>query len=469
MATTTLTEVELQAFPNTSSPWVPNTGVVQSESDPEDIRQDTTPPTNAVEVLQKWNYPPKNVYRVGASFWSFFLMGMNDGSYGALIPYLEQYYNLSYTVISLIFLSPFAGYTFASLINDSVHVKFGQRGVAVITGLSHLIPYIVLSLHPPYPVLVVMFVFVGIGNGLADAAWCAWIGNMVSANQVQGFLQACYSLGGTIAPLIAAGMLAKTGLEWYYFYYIMLIDKKQTAVAATELITSAWAFWAQTGQVYSMENPRDVNAKTGRLREALSNKLTWIFAAFIFGYVGAEVSLGGWIVTFMTQVRSGTTFSSSLTSTGFWAGMTVGRIGLAFLTAWLGEFTSVLVYLGICIALELLFWLIPSFYVSAISIAFLGLFLGPLFPTAIVLVTKLMPKELHVGSIGFATAFGGSGGAIFPFIVGALAQAKGVKALQPVVLALLVTISGFWMLVPRKVKRDEEASRVRWEGVTVAN
>ncbi|KAF5869208.1 putative major facilitator superfamily transporter protein [Botrytis fragariae] len=463
MATTTLTQVELQSFPNNSSPWVPNTGVVQSESDPEDVRQDTTPPNNAVEALQKWNYPHKNVYRVGASFWGFFLMGMNDGSYGALIPYLEQYYSLSYTVISLIFLSPFAGYTFASLINDTVHVKFGQRGVAVIAGLCHLVSYIVISLHPPYPVLVVMYVFVGMGNGLVDAAWCAWLGNMVSANQVQGFLQACYSFGGTVAPLIAAGMLAKTGLEWYYFYYIM------TAVAATELITSAWAFWAQTGHVYAMENPRDVNAKTGRLREALSNKLTWIFAAFIFGYVGAEVSLGGWIVTFMTQVRSGTTFSSSLTSTGFWAGMTVGRMGLAFLTAWLGEFTSVLVYLGICIALELLFWLIPSFYVSAVAIAFLGMFLGPLFPTAIVLVTKLMPKELHVGSIGFATAFGGSGGAVFPFIVGALAQAKGVKALQPVVLALLVTISGLWMLVPRKGKRDEEVARVRWEGVMSAN
>ncbi|KAK6599262.1 hypothetical protein H4I96_08466 [Botrytis cinerea] len=363
MATTTLTEVELQAFPNTSSPC---------ESDPEDIRQDTTPPTNAVEVLQKWNYPPKNVYRVGASFWSFFLMGMNDGSYGALIPYLEQYYNLSYTVISLIFLSPFAGYTFASLINDSVHVKFGQR------------------------VLVVMFVFVGIGNGLADAAWCAWIGNMVSANQVQGFLQACYSLGGTIAPLIAAGMLAKTGPS----HQEQLIDKKQTAVAATELITSAWAFWAQTGQVYSMENPRDVNAKTGRLREALSNKLTWIFAAFIFGYVGAEVSLGGWIVTFMTQVRSGTTFSSSLTSTGFWAGMTVGRIGLAFLTAWLGEFTSVLVYLGICIALELLFWLIPSFYVSAISIAFLGLFLGPYFQQLLYWLRNLCRRNYMLEVLG---------------------------------------------------------------------
>ncbi|KAF7857283.1 hypothetical protein EAF04_009524 [Stromatinia cepivora] len=461
MATTTTTQIELQSFPNDSSPWVPSP---RDESDPEDIRQDATPPTNAVEVLQRWNYPPKNAFRVGASFWAFFLMGMNDGSYGALIPFLEQYYHLSYTVISLIFLSPFAGYTFASLINDPVHVHFGQRGVAIIAGLCHLISYIVLSLHPPYPALVVMFIFVGMGNGLVDAAWCAWTGNMVSANQVQGFLQACYSLGGTIAPLIAAAMLAKAGLEWYYFYYIM------TAVAATELITSTWAFWAQTGHVYALENPRDVSAKTGRLREALSHKLTWIFAAFIFGYVGAEVSLGGWIVTFMTQVRSGTTFSSSLTSTGFWAGMTVGRMCLAFLTAWLGEFTSVLVYLGICLVLELLFWLIPSFYVSAVAIALLGMFLGPLFPTAIVLVTKLMPKELHVGSIGFATAFGGSGGAVFPFIVGALAQAKGVKALQPIVLALLVAISGLWMLVPRKGKRNEgtDGERESGEGVMVS-
>ncbi|CAD6444856.1 0ee07618-2c2c-40aa-b2d7-327a69a9ee5d [Sclerotinia trifoliorum] len=457
MATTTATQIELQSFPNDSSPWVPGT---RGQSDLEDIRQDTTPPTNAVEVLQSWNYPPENVFRVGASFWAFFLMGMNDGSYGALIPFLEQHYHLSYTIISLIFLSPFAGYTFASLINDSVHVHFGQRGVAIIAGLCHLISYIVLSLHPPYPVLVVMFIFVGVGNGLLDAAWCAWIGNMVSANQVQGFLQACYSLGGTVAPLISAAMLAKSGLDWYYFYYIM------TAVAATVLIASTWAFWAQTGHVYALENPRDANAKTGRLREALSHKLTWIFAAFIFGYVGAEVSLGGWIVTFMTQVRSGTTFSSSLTSTGFWAGMTVGRMCLAFLTAWLGEFTSVLVYLGICVILELLFWLIPSFYVSAVAVALLGMFLGPLFPTAIVLVTKLMPKELHVGSVGFATAFGGSGGAVFPFIVGALAQAKGVKALQPVVLALLVAISGLWMLVPNKGKRDED-NRERYSGEVV--
>lgn len=77
-----------------------------------------------------------------------------------------------------------------------------------------------------------------------------------------------------------------------------------------------------------------------------------------------------------------------------------------------------------------------------------------------VLVTKMMPRHLHVGSVGFAAAFGGSGGAIFPFIVGAIAQARGVESLQPVVLAVLVGLAGLWILLPtvgRKARRGHES------------
>jgi hypothetical protein len=34
-----------------------------------------------------------------------------------------------------------------------------------------LIAYVVIAVHPPYPVLVVIFMLAGFGNGLADAAW----------------------------------------------------------------------------------------------------------------------------------------------------------------------------------------------------------------------------------------------------------------------------------------------------------
>jgi fucose permease len=65
----------------------------------------------------------------------------------------------------------------------------------------------------------------------------------------------------------------------------------KVGASALELATSTYTFWTQTGAVYQQENPQDPNAKTGRTREALKNKVTWLFALFIFGYVGAEGAL----------------------------------------------------------------------------------------------------------------------------------------------------------------------------------
>lgn len=98
---------------------------------------------------------------------------------------------------------------------------------------------------------------------------------------------------------------------------------------------------------------------------------------------------------------------------------------------------------------QLLFWLIPQFYVSAVAIALQGFFLGPLFPTSVVVATKLLPKHLHVAAIGFAASVGGCGAALMPFAVGAIAQSKGVEVLQPVILALEVVILGVWVGLPR--------------------
>lgn len=114
------------------------------------------------------------------------------------------------------------GYSFAAITNNLVHIRFGQRGVAVIGPACHLVSYIILAFHPPYPVLVIIFMFVGFGNGLIDAAWCAWLGNMNNANEIAGFLHCSYAVGATIAPLIATGMFSGAGLSWYSFYYVMV-------------------------------------------------------------------------------------------------------------------------------------------------------------------------------------------------------------------------------------------------------
>jgi fucose permease len=140
---------------------------------------------------------------------------------------LQEYYNLGFIVISLIFLSPLIGYTASALLNNSIHLKYGQQGIAVIAPACHLIAYIVISVHPPYPVLVVIFTLAGFGNGLADAAWNAWIGNMANPNEILGFLHAFYGAGAVLSPLIATTMITKGDrLPWYSFYYVMVCSNR---------------------------------------------------------------------------------------------------------------------------------------------------------------------------------------------------------------------------------------------------
>ena len=43
---------------------------------------------HVVETKQRWNSPQINTYRVASIFFAFIGFGMNDGSYGALIPYV---------------------------------------------------------------------------------------------------------------------------------------------------------------------------------------------------------------------------------------------------------------------------------------------------------------------------------------------------------------------------------------------
>lgn len=126
-------------------------------------------------------------------------------------------------------------------------------------------------------------------------------------------------------------------------------DSTQIGMAAIELVTSVSAFQKATGAVFRANNPRTTDTKDNRMKEALvrlpNARVTWICALFLLGYVGVEVALGGWIVKFMLEVRDGAEFASGMTATGFWMGITVGRIVLGFVTPKLGEKLAIAVSL----------------------------------------------------------------------------------------------------------------------------
>jgi fucose permease len=157
----------------------------------------------------------------------------------------------------------------------------------------------------------------------------------------------------------------------------------------------------------------------------------------------------------MLRVRKVSRSAAGNSGIGFWAGQAAGRAALGFVTDRFGERICCTIYLAACIALHLVFWLVPNFIVSAIAVALLGFFMGPLFPAAITMTAKLLPKQIHVSAIGFAMAIGGTGGTVFPFIIGAAAESKGVTVLQPIVLSLIAVVGLVWLAFPATHAKDE--------------
>ncbi|TDZ25886.1 Bypass of stop codon protein 6 [Colletotrichum orbiculare MAFF 240422] len=309
-------------------------------------------------LRETWHHPRSNVFRVAACFWSLLNLGTFDAAYGALLPYLQQSYSVSYVTVSLVFLSP-------------------------LVGGAHILSAVINILKPPFPALVVSFMIAGLGNGLSDAAWNAWIGNLERSNELLGYLHAAYGVGGVFSPLVATAMITRAALAWNTFYYVVL------GISVVEMLALTVTFWDHTGRRYreQMAQSQGTDDKPVSMRTTLTSlpeaRIAWLSALFVLIYIGVEVSVGGWVVEFMLDVRHGEAFASGMCATGYWLGMTLGRIILPFVTRLIGPLWAVSMYLGLAMVAELLFWLVPNFYASAIAVAFQGFFIGPMFPHAI--------------------------------------------------------------------------------------
>ncbi|KAH7123472.1 major facilitator superfamily domain-containing protein [Dactylonectria estremocensis] len=416
------------------------------------------------EIRNQWNKPVGNISRLAFAFLSFIVAGMSDAVIGVSIaalcktklwkPYelmlittqIEAYYGLNYSSVSLVFLTPFFGYSIAAFLCSRIHMRWGQRGVAILAPICHIVPFVMLAVHPPFPVLIVGNAFSGFGNGLADACFPAWVGGMHKGSTVQGFLTACYSIGALIAPLVAVEMISRGGLPWYTFYYIMV------GLSVLELGGLVICFWRCDGPSYrAIHSQNSTESTNSGVRVAMKSKVAWIIALFLFvdtGVMSNLAGIGGWTVTYMLRIRGASLHASGMSVSGFWLGMALGRAILGFVNERFGVRMCTIIYLCICIGLELVLWLIPIFEVSAVFVALLGFFLGPMYPGGVMMAAKLLPKRMHVSAIGFAIAIGGIGGTVFPYIIGALAASTNVAVLQPIILILLVLEIVVWLCLP---------------------
>ncbi|KAK7681380.1 hypothetical protein QCA50_015472 [Cerrena zonata] len=379
----------------------------------------------------------------------FFLEGWNDSSTGPLLPTIQRSYNVGFSVVSLLFVFNCVGFLSGALMNVHLNDRFGFGKVIVFGAVCQLIAYVMLSPGGPFPLMCAAFCLAGFGISLQNAQGNGFVGGLKNATAGFGFLHGSYGLGAFVAPLAATNFAVRG--QWYFHYLI----SAGLAILNTALLIYVFRFKGQDDIMAEAGHAAGEvdNTMENKYRQIMGIKTVHLLSVWALIYVGVEVTLGGWIVTFIEQKRGGNA-SAGYISSGFFGGLMLGRIALIWLNRKVGERRIMFIYALLAIQLEVTIWVVPSLIENALAISCIGFLLGPMFPIAMSYCTQVLPKWLLTGCLGWIGGFGQAGSAALPFATGLLASKFGIGSLQPFVVSMMSTLVVLWAFVPRVRRVD---------------
>ncbi|EPQ52641.1 MFS general substrate transporter, partial [Gloeophyllum trabeum ATCC 11539] len=378
-------------------------------------------------------------WRLSAACLLSYLLGIQDSALGALIPSIEEYYHIGYALVAILFMTTAIGFVLASFVAQPAHSRFGRSACLVLGNGIMTVGYVIWTVCPrEYGPLVIAPLLIGAGEAWLLAQINLFASTTPNPTVYNGYVHGCYGIGGVSGPLIATAMVSK-GIKWSNFYFIPL------GLSVWNGVFSGIVF-----REPKMRTERSSRQKKSNIMlETLRDKTTLITALFMFAYSGSEVSLAGWIVTFLINTRGGDPSKMGYAESGFWGGITVGRFVVSHLCFKYGERKAVFALLGGAIALEAIGWAVPSVIPDTVAIALVGVLLGPIYPCTMSVVTRILPKHLHVSSLSLISALGSSGGAAVPFTVGIIAQFKGPYVVHPTAIVAFALMEISWFILTR--------------------
>ena len=380
--------------------------------------------------------------QVGLAFFAFILIGANDGALGVLIPSMRLHYGVDKATIGLLFLFQTVGYLVAAFNSGLLVEKLGNRRFLVLGVVSFLLGVGTLSLMPQFMVILIMMLPLGFGVAIIDAGLNTYIASMPRNAALLNYLHAFYGIGALLGPLIASTILA---IRWgWNSVYIVWIGMSLVLLIGFQLVFRE--------QNISQREDTATRPESNVLLAALSVPMVWIAALFMLIYVGAEVSVGSWTYSFLTEERHAPILLAGWMVSGYWIGLTLGRLTLARVTLRIGSERLILGCLVGVVIGGLFVWLLPVYAVSAVGLGLIGFSFGPIYPTTIALISNKVSSRILPSVIGFIVSLGSIGAAICPWLAGMLAERIGLWSLMPYVIVLTAVMTCLWQALQIRPK-----------------
>ncbi|KAJ7216363.1 MFS general substrate transporter [Mycena pura] len=401
--------------------------------------------------------------------WAVFLAGWNDGTLGPLIPRIQKVYHLGYLVVALLFVFQALVRVPGSYLTVSFRTKIGfdyRRNHDYIFYTENrfrkgpcfqVVGYSLQAAALPYPVFAFASVLNGIGVSILDAQANGYVASIARSPEARmGYTQAAYGAGIFAAPLVSTQFAQQH--HWSFHYLVSL------GITLSNILLLTLVFHAKPqNECLAQLGQTGVSAGFSRrshMRQMFSLSAVHLMALFLFVHVGVGVTNSGWTVTYMLNVRGGGA-SAGYIAAGYAGGVVLGRIALIPLNKLVGESRIVYIYGLVAIGLQLVVWLVPSLIGGAVAIAFGGLVSGPIYPLALNRAAKLFPPWLLTATMSWMAAMATVGGAVVPFIAGAISSRVGIKSIQPVIVAGMALMLVLWTIVPKHLeppRRNQQTS-----------
>jgi FHS family L-fucose permease-like MFS transporter len=370
----------------------------------------------------------------------FFMWGFLTSLNDILIPHLKTVFDLNYAKAMLIQFAFFTSYFVFSLpsgkLIDAVGYKKAMVAGLFTMGIGALL-FLPAASVPSFPFFLTALIVLAAGMTILQVSanpYVAILGPEKTAASRLNLAQAFNSLGTTIGPKLggmlilsaaplAAGAIAAMSAPQLQAYRI-----EQASSVKTPYLIFALALMALGVAIALFKLPAIASVEQ---RSAAGHDSIWhhthliLGAVGIFVYVGAEVSIGSFLVNYFSQPDIGN--MSEQAAAGllslYWGGAMVGR----FIGSALQQKIAANKILGVAamIAAVLVIASMLTFgHVAMWTIIAVGLFNSVMFPTIFTLAIEGLGPLTGDGSGLLVAAI--IGGAIIPELQGLIADRIGI-------------------------------------------
>ncbi len=387
-------------------------------------------------------------------FWGFVTV-LND----ILVPHLKSVFSLSYTKIMLIQFAFFLAYFIFSIPASKVVDAIGYKRtmvVGLITMALGAFLFLPAASALSYPLFLGALMVLAAGMTalqVAANAYVSVLGPPETASSRLNLAQAFNSLGTTVGPYVGGLFILGTVVEnkdaianmSATALHAMRVNQASTVKLPYVVIGLALLAFAVVIGLFKLPAIPEVERHSDGRHEGSMWKYRHLIlgCVAIFVYVGAEVSIGSFLINYFKEPEIGNLpeFIGAKFVAYYWGGAMVGRfIGSAILQkVKTGTVLGISAFFACALVLTSM---LTTGHVAMWSIILVGFFNSIMFPSIFTLgIAKLGPRTGDGSGLLIMSIVGG---AILPVAQGAIADKIGIHHafLLPVICYLYIAFYG---------------------------